>query len=160
MVRYRLDVIAPCIVDAVASIGGWMFDRSMNGWDVHVFTSDDRDVRPLQILGAIAEPTLRLGTPATRAPDRTSNWAVATTAFTSDSQIRAGTLSTLKATAGRVVLWGSACPTELERSMTTVTYHLSAAAIAFKHQALHAANAQIATGYCPEMLFTAGEAVL
>ncbi len=34
--RYRLDVIAPSVIDAVQFTGGWLFDRVMAGWDVTV----------------------------------------------------------------------------------------------------------------------------
>ena len=54
--RYRLDVVAPSVAEAVRYAGGWMFDRVMAGWDVNVLlasdTDRDGDVRPLKILGA------------------------------------------------------------------------------------------------------------
>ena len=34
IVRYRLDVVAPSVAEAVRAAGGWMFDRVMAGWDV------------------------------------------------------------------------------------------------------------------------------
>ena len=50
--RYRLDVVAPTVLDAVRFAGGWIYDRVMAGWDVTVLIGSDEDVRPLQILGA------------------------------------------------------------------------------------------------------------
>ena len=50
--RYRLDVVAASVVDVVRFAGGWLFDRSMAGWDVTVLVADHPDDRPLQILGA------------------------------------------------------------------------------------------------------------
>ena len=50
--RYRLDVVAPTVLDAVKFAGGWVYDRVMAGWDVTVLIGDDEDVRPLEILGA------------------------------------------------------------------------------------------------------------
>ncbi len=50
--RYRLDVVAPTVLDAVRFAGGWIYDRVMAGWDVTVLIRDDEDVRPLEILGA------------------------------------------------------------------------------------------------------------
>ena len=50
--RYRLDVVAPTVLDAVRFAGGWVYDRVMAGWDVTVLVGDDEDVRPLEILGA------------------------------------------------------------------------------------------------------------
>ena len=50
--RYRLDVVAPSVLDAVRFAGGWIYDRVMAGWDVTVLIGTDEDVRPLEILGA------------------------------------------------------------------------------------------------------------
>ena len=50
--RYRLDVVAPTVLDAVQYAGGWVYDRVMAGWDVTVLVANDDDVRPLKILGA------------------------------------------------------------------------------------------------------------
>ena len=50
--RYRLDVVAPTVLDAVTSAGGWIYDRVMAGWDVTVLVGGDENVRPLTILGA------------------------------------------------------------------------------------------------------------
>ena len=52
--RYRLDVVAPTVLDAVRFAGGWIYDRVMAGWDVTVLVNTDEDVRPLEILGAEA----------------------------------------------------------------------------------------------------------
>ena len=51
---YRLDVIAPGIVDAVSLIGGWVFDRAMAGWQV-TFVLPDADLSAelsARVLGA------------------------------------------------------------------------------------------------------------
>lgn len=50
--RYRLDVVAPNVDDAVRAAGGWMFDRVMAGWDVRVMVAEGGDFRPLRIIGA------------------------------------------------------------------------------------------------------------
>ncbi len=50
--RYRLDVVAPTVLDAVRFAGGWVYDRVMAGWDVTVLVGADEDARPLEILGA------------------------------------------------------------------------------------------------------------
>ena len=43
--RYRLDVVAPTVLDAVRFAGGWVYDRVMAGWDVTVLIGTDEDVR-------------------------------------------------------------------------------------------------------------------
>jgi hypothetical protein len=160
--RYRLDVVAPCVTDAVTFIGGWMFDRVMNGWDVHVVASDEADSRPLRILGVKAERALQRSlVPSTLpAPEDPSTWAIATTAFAADSRVREATLSALKTASSRVVLWGSSCPAELDLSVSGVTYDLSAAAVAFKRHALYAANAPVDSAHCPEMIYAACDTAL
>src|SRR5258707_863737 len=50
--RYRLDVVAPTVLDAVSFAGGWGYDPVMAGWDVTVLISGDDDARALEILGA------------------------------------------------------------------------------------------------------------
>ena len=39
--RYRLDVVAPTVLDAVMFAGGWVYDRVMAGWDVTVLIGTD-----------------------------------------------------------------------------------------------------------------------
>jgi hypothetical protein len=52
--RFRLNVLSPTVTDVVYCIGGWLFDRSMLGWEVTVLTTDQHDARALRILGASA----------------------------------------------------------------------------------------------------------
>ena len=54
--RYRLDVIAPNVLDVVDSVGGWLFDRAIGGWDVNVMVDDHDDPRPLKILASADSP--------------------------------------------------------------------------------------------------------
>ena len=51
LLRYQLNVIATDVADVVQSVGGWLFDRSMAGWDVNVLLANHHDTRPLRILG-------------------------------------------------------------------------------------------------------------
>src|SRR5258708_23635754 len=71
LLRYQLNVIAADVADVVQSIGGWLFDRSMAGWDVNVLLASHNDTRPLQILGVrtfeLPPPGLSIGSSAERA---------------------------------------------------------------------------------------------
>ena len=67
--RYQLQVFAPNIADAVASVGGLIFDRAMAGWDVTVVVDgsdggslEGVDDRPIRILGARLAGPDRVGT--------------------------------------------------------------------------------------------------
>jgi hypothetical protein len=78
--RYRLDVVAPTVLDAVKFAGGWVYDRVMAGWDVTVLVGDQGDVRPLEILGA---ETLELESVLGSWEDRPHPQTVAVAAFSS-----------------------------------------------------------------------------
>ena len=137
--RYRLDVVAPTVLDAVKFAGGWIYDRVMAGWDVTVLIGTDEDVRPLEILGAeVRDLETVLESWEDRAHPQTV--AVAADLFDSDSRVRQHVLSALGQGATEVTLWGEPLPAELDESVDSAQHHLSAAARAFKTQALAAAN--------------------
>jgi hypothetical protein len=136
--RYRLDVVAPTVLDAVRFAGGWIYDRVMAGWDVTVLIGTDEDVRPLEILGAEVRD---LETVLESWEDRPHPQTVAVAAdlFDGDSRVRKHVLNALEQGATEVTLWG-ALPAELDDSVDSAEHHLSAAARAFKTQALAATN--------------------
>ena len=137
--RYRLDVVAADVADVVRFAGGWLFDRAMAGWDVTVLVADHPDDRPLQILGAqIVDLEYALATVGHRPPPQTL--AVAADLFDCDSRVRQGVLQALDQGATEVTLWGQTWPVELDDSVSLVEHRLSAAAQAFKAQALAAAG--------------------
>jgi hypothetical protein len=137
--RYRLDLVAPTVLDAVRFAGGWVCDRVMAGWDVTVLIGDDADVRPLEILGAeVRDLESVLASWEDRPHPQTI--AVAADLFDRDSRVRKGVLTALEQGATEVTLWGERLPAELDNSVDSVQHQLSAAARAFKAQALAAAN--------------------
>jgi hypothetical protein len=135
-VRYRLDVVAADVADVVRFAGGWLFDRAMAGWDVTVLVADHPDERPLQILGAQIVD-LEYALAGHRRPPQTL--AAAADLFDCDSRVRQGVLQALDQGATEVTLWGQTWPAELDNSVGLVQHRLSAAAQAFKAQALAAA---------------------
>ncbi|CAJ1581220.1 hypothetical protein [[Mycobacterium] wendilense] len=140
--RYRLDVVAPSVRDAVSAAGGWMFDRVMAGWDVRVLIDPERadaaDDRALQILGADTgdlESALLTGPRGVRP----HALAVAADLYEQDSRIREGIQQALDSGQTEVTLWGESWPDELDHSSVgSVEHRLSVAARAFKAQALAA----------------------
>jgi hypothetical protein len=137
--RYRLDVVAADVADVVRCAGGWMYDRVMAGWDVTVLLADGADKRPLYILGVeTADLESALALWADRPHPQTV--AVAADLFASDERVRRGVLGALEQGLTEVTLWGESCPSELDDSVGAVRHHLSAAARAFKTQALTAAQ--------------------
>jgi hypothetical protein len=141
-VRYRLDVVAADVADVVRFAGGWLFDRTMAGWDVTVLVAGHPDERPLQILGAATlDLEYALATAGHRPPPQTL--AAAADLFGCDSRVRQGVLQALDQGATEVTLWGQTWPTELDDSVGLVEHRLSAAAQAFKAQALAAAGISV-----------------
>lgn len=137
--RYRLDVVAPTVLDAVRFAGGWVYDRVMAGWDVTVLVGGDEDVRPLTILGA---RTLDLESVLQDWQYRPhpQTIAVAAEMFERDPRVLTHVRTALDQGATEVTLWGERLPAELDSSVDSVEHHLSAAARAFKVKALAAAH--------------------
>ena len=135
--RYRLDVVAPTVADAVKFAGGWVYDRVMAGWDVTVLIAADEDVRPLEILGADVRDLESVLVSWEERP-HPQTIAVAADLFDSDSRVHGHVLNALDQGATEVTLWGEQLPAELNSSVDSVQHRLSAAARAFKAQALAA----------------------
>jgi hypothetical protein len=109
----------------------------MAGWDVTVLISTNEDVRPLEILGAEVRD---LETVLASWEDRPHPQTVAVAAdlFDSDARVHQHVLNALEQGATEVILWGERLPAELDDSVDSVQHQLSAAAKAFKAQALAA----------------------
>jgi hypothetical protein len=139
--RYRLDVVAPSVPEVVKFAGGWLVDRVMAGWDVTVLISAGEDTRALEILGV---QTYDLESALEMWADRPHPQTVAVAAdlFASDQRVRQGVLNALDDGLTEVTLWGEQCPEELDDTVGSVRHHLSAAARAFKAQALAALDDQ------------------
>ncbi len=136
--RYRLDVVAATVVDVVRFAGGWLFDRSMAGWDVTVLIADHPDDRPLQILGArVLDLEDALASMDSR--PRPQALAAAADLFGCDPRVRQGVLQALDHGATEVTLWGEDWPAELDESVGVVQHRLSMAAQIFKSAAVAAA---------------------
>jgi hypothetical protein len=153
--RYRLDVVAPTVLDAVRFAGGWVYDRVMAGWDVTVLVGSDEDVRPLEILGAnVRDLESVLQSWEDRPHPQTV--AVAADLFAVDARVRGHVLNALDQGATEVTLWGDSLPAELDESVDSVQHQLSAAARAFKAQALAAADESAATAVGDTETFRCG----
>lgn len=134
--RYRFDVVGPNVPDVIRSAGGWLYDRAAAGWIVTVLIPglDADDGRALRILGA---RMLELGSVLKQWEQRPhpQTIAVAAELFDSNARVRLGVLEALEHSDTEVTLWG-AVPAELDRDVAVRQHRLSAAARAFKAQAL------------------------
>ena len=142
--RYRFQVIAASIADAVMSIGGLIFDRAMAGWDVRVVVDggSDRDIddRPIRILGGRVAKRLesRVGPRA-----RPHMFAVATDVMVKSEAVRRQVLAAGNGKEAEVLLWGRHHPTNLNSRFVAARHRPSAAAHVFKSQALAAGGALV-----------------
>ncbi|MGV0848947.1 hypothetical protein [Mycolicibacterium phlei] len=145
--RYRLDVVAPTVVDAVTYAGGWIYDRVMAGWDVSVLVGGADDIRPLMILGAEVldlEGVLE----AWEGRPHPQTIAVAANLIDGDPRVLHHVRNALEHGGTEVTMWGERLPAELDGSVDSVEHHLSAAARAFKAKALAAAGVPAAVTAC------------
>lgn len=140
--RYRFDLVGPNVLDVVKAAGGWLYDRVTAGWDVTalILDLDAQDVRPLQILGArMLDLASVLKQPEHR--PRPQTIAVSAEMFADHALVRRGVLQALQHSSTEVTLWG-AVPAELDRDVDVRQHRLSAAARAFKTQALLGTGAE------------------
>ncbi|QLL09935.1 hypothetical protein H0P51_02140 [Mycobacterium vicinigordonae] len=135
--RHRLDVFAADTGDVVQTTGGWLFDRVMAGWEVNVLLPRGCAARPLQVLGV---QVLDLGAEFDTRDGQTQGLAVSCEAFNADERVRDRVRDALDKRLIDVALWGENWPLGMTRGLRRVEYTLSAAARAFKGQALHAAG--------------------
>lgn len=152
--RYRLDVVAATVADAVQFAGGWLFDRSVAGWDVTVLLAQPSDIRPLKILGAeVRELDTVL---ATEVPGRLPQaLAVNADVCSRDGRARKGVLRALEDRGIEVVVWGDGWPAGQDHGVDPVLHRLSYAARAFKEQAMVAAGLS-PTAVTPSEIFRSG----
>jgi hypothetical protein len=153
LLRYQVNVIATDVADVVQSVGGWLFDRSMAGWDVNVLLANHNDTRPLRILGVRTfelHPTLlSIGSGAERAV----GIAIAADLLGTDECIDAEIRDALQSGEVEVTLWGES---RFGERATAVQYRLSAAARIFKDCALAAAMLTDVSVAPVETLFCSG----
>jgi hypothetical protein len=154
--RYQINVIAGDVADVVQSVGGWLFDQTMAGWDVNVLladVSDIRDVRPLRILGVQPVELLTGLSSMSASSQRAAGLAVASQLLGTDERIDAEVLAALQCGDTEVALWGDVGFAERG---DYVRYRPSAAARIFKSHAVAAASVtDVAADEC-ETLFRSG----
>lgn len=152
--RYRLDVVTTNVPEVVKFAGGWLVDRVMAGWDVTVLVDGAQDLRPLEILGVVTQD-LEAALEDWSDRPHPQTVAVASELFSADARVRQGVLNALEHGLTEVTLWGEHCPEELDDTVGSVRHQLSAAARAFKAQALAAIDPPV-TGVGDAETFRSG----
>lgn len=157
VLRHEMTVVASSVADVVASAGGWLYDRRTAGWQVNVLVGDRTGERALRILGA---DVFDLGDDLeaiTDDPDRAATLAVAADVYAIDGRVRRFVSSSDRRCA-EVALWGDTAT--LDETVSAVSYRLSAAARAFKAQAMMAVDAADAPVQATEALYRCGVTAL
>jgi hypothetical protein len=137
ILRHRLDVLAADTSDVVQTTGGWLFDRVMAGWAVNVLLPPGCAARPLRILGV---RVLDLESELSVSGPMSQSLAVSAEALNAHDCIRQRVRRAVDNPLTEVALWGQGWPLGVNRGLTRTEYQLSAAARAFKGQALCAAG--------------------
>jgi hypothetical protein len=140
LLRYQLNVIPTDVADLVQSVGGWLVDRAMAGWDVNVLVKDLSQVRPLQVLGIRALDFDTGMSGLIRRRSRPAGLAVAASLIANDERLHDDVRATVRHGLTEVALWGGSWPVDLGGPVDFVHYPISAAARVFKGQALAAAG--------------------
>ena len=154
--RYQLNVVASSMADVVQSAGGWLFDCARAGWDVNVLVAQHDDPRPLAILGATASDLDAELSATLRTVALGGALAVGADLLGTDSRIRNEVVRLLRRGLTEVTVWGDAWPAALGRQVDPAPHRISAAARAFKSQALAAAAVPNDSGSRSETLFRLG----
>jgi hypothetical protein len=152
-----MTVVSSSVADVVVSAGGWLYDRRMAGWQVNVLVADRTDERALRILGAdVFDLTGDLDA-ITDDPDRAATLAVAAEVYAADRRVRRF-VSTSDRRRAEVAMWGDTAT--VDENVSAVTYRLTAAARAFKAQALMAADVSAEPVGATEALYRCGVTAL
>ena len=154
-VRPHLAVLGPGVSAVVDAVGGWIFDRGSAGWAVTVIVAEASDSRPLRILGARCVDLETVLAETEQGPEP-HTLAVCVDLYRNDHRVREGVLGLLECRRVEVTMWGGAWPAELDGHVNHARHHLSRAALAFKTQALRAADAASDSPAAVETFRTAG----
>lgn len=143
--EYRVDVLGATAPDVVTACGGWLFDRTLAGWQVRVLLADGAGAEPLSILG-VTVADLASNLPMLAAAGPASPYTSCTVAVAASLLARDGAVATAVAGAvehghAEILTWGEA-PDWLQRvdadglDLRPAHHRLSGAARAFKARAL------------------------
>jgi hypothetical protein len=138
--KYRLNVLGASVADVVSSVGGWLCDLAFAGWVIRVVLRDIDDTRALRIIGVDRDPlNLDSYMPGSTRPE--GLLAVSAQLAIEDGGV-CPPLAKAMRTSAQTLMWGIA--TSMVSSAPSA-YRPSAAALAFKKQALSAAHISVTT---------------
>ncbi|KUI00396.1 hypothetical protein AU190_08990 [Mycolicibacterium acapulense] len=147
---YKLVVLAPDAVDAVAAAGGLVVDALRAGWLVDFYLETEAHARAVRILGATSQLM-----PSTFDAEshRTDAVLFAASMYPKHREVRRFIADATRRHGADVAAWGgtwSAAPA----SSSDIEHRLSSAARAFKYYALKAAGTEVSA--CTNEAFNGG----
>ncbi|MBH0780463.1 hypothetical protein [Nocardia bovistercoris] len=152
-IRPRAVVVAPSATDAVVRLGGWVFDKSIGGWEVMTAIPGGGGHRALEILGArIVDLEEWLSPPKRWAS--LEMLAVASELYAADERIREIVRQRLVLGTKPNLVWGGPPATELHDVATATRHRISVAGRAFKRTALGALEQDTAPQSDTELFWT------
>ncbi|MBF6171041.1 hypothetical protein [Nocardia blacklockiae] len=132
--------MAADVADAVASTGGWLFDRAIAGWQVTVLVATP-DARALRILGAEIRGLYDIPDTSRRPHNRRPHTLALSAALCArDPRAHAYMTTALHDQGADVLWWGDGAAPAWSRRSAPVVHRFSVAARAFKYAALTAAG--------------------
>lgn len=140
--KYCLHVLGTSVADVVSSVGGWLCDLAFAGWIVRVVLRDLDDTRALRIIGVECDP-LNLDSYISNRTRLEGMLAVSAGLAIEDGGAGPQLAEAMSASA-QTLIWDISSTTSIVSSTSSV-YRPSAAALAFKKQALLAARVCPAT---------------
>jgi hypothetical protein len=123
------------MAEAVLSVGGWVFDQVLVGWDAMVLTADHTNARAALILGARA-CSLEAAFAGAAPSARLAAVAVQADLYGRDARVRRMVLELVQTSQAEVRFWGDPQPAELSGMARPERHRLSSATQAFKAQAI------------------------
>jgi hypothetical protein len=138
---YQVNVIVSNIRCAVESIGGWMFDRATAGWHVKVFLPQGSDTRPMRILGVRSVDGYDQAS-VTASSHRRLALAIDMAVLEADEDVMLSVANAANVGCTEITMFGDVALPDLTDRADRVQHRLSAAAAAFKAQALRATKAK------------------
>lgn len=131
---YRVAVVGHSIIEVVREVGGWIFDRSAQGFHVTVITEEVANASVLRTLGAYS---VSLAEAEAAGDDPRPDVLMASTSLCRDRRsVRSAIGAIIRGKETQVLLFGEDVTSGANPAVHLVHYPLGVATAAFKTQAL------------------------
>jgi len=148
--RYRLEAVTSSIPDLIATLGGWLCDRAMSGWDVTVLSAGGQGAAAIAMLGGhVGDLDTAL---ASSARPFTNTIVIAADLYVNDPRIKRRVGQAIRGGQTEVVLWGSDWTADARSpQFIRVRHECTTVAHRFKRCALMSLNNEANVGPVEEL---------